>query len=57
MSYFDQNCKTELIVDASAVGLGAMLSQSSSTNGKEKQNIVAYASCTLDDVQSRYSQT
>ena len=33
-----------------------MLCQFKTVQGKEIQQIVAYASCTLDDVQSRYSQ-
>ncbi|XP_038063208.1 uncharacterized protein K02A2.6-like [Patiria miniata] len=49
MVYFDPRKPTDIIVDASPVGLGAMLSQ----DGK----IVSYASRTLSDVESRYSQT
>lgn len=49
MSYYDQNKSTEIVVDASPVGLGAILSQ----EGK----IVAYASRSLTQVEQRYSQT
>ena len=49
MSYFDPNKETMLIVDASPVGLAALLTQ----EGK----IIAYSSRALTDVESRYSQT
>ncbi|VDI71448.1 Hypothetical predicted protein [Mytilus galloprovincialis] len=49
MSYFDPNKETMLIVDASPVGLAGLLTQ----NGK----IIAYASRSLTDVETRYSQT
>ncbi|XP_063400348.1 uncharacterized protein K02A2.6-like [Mytilus trossulus] len=49
MSYFDPNKETMLIVDASPVGLAGLLIQ----NGK----IIAYASRSLTDVETRYSQT
>ena len=49
MAYFDPNKETQLIVDASPVGLGALLTQ----NGK----VIAYASRALSDVEKRYSQT
>jgi hypothetical protein len=49
MSYFDQNKPTEIIVDASPVGLAALLVQV----GK----VISYASRALSDVESRYSQT
>lgn len=49
MPYFDPKQPTELIVDASPVGLGAMLCQN-------KQPI-SYASKTLSDTETRYSQT
>ena len=49
MEYFDPRKPTELIVDASPVGLGAVLVQ----EGK----VVSYASKSLSDVESRYSQT
>ena len=49
IAYFDPNKETQLIVDASPVGLGALLTQ----NGK----VIAYASRALSDVEKRYSQT
>ena len=52
--YFDVNRNTELIVDASPVGLGAVLTQ------KDKAGelyIVEYASRKLADPETRYSQT
>jgi hypothetical protein len=49
MSYFDPDKETMLIVDASPVGLAALLTQ----EGK----IIAYSSRALTDVESRYSQT
>ena len=48
MAYFDPRKKTELIVDASPVGLGAVLCQ----EGK----VLQYASKSLSDVEGRYSQ-
>ncbi|KAL0158778.1 hypothetical protein M9458_046854, partial [Cirrhinus mrigala] len=53
MSYFDPTKDTELVVDASPVGLGAILSQMQ--NGQKC--IIAYASRALSDVEKRYSQT
>jgi hypothetical protein len=49
MVYFDQSKHSEVIVDASPVGVSAMLTQ----EGK----VVAYASRALTAVESRYSQT
>jgi hypothetical protein len=49
MSYCDPNKETMLIVDASPVGLAALLIQ--------EGNIIAYSSRALTDVESRYSQT
>ena len=49
MTYFDPGKKTEIVVDASPVGLGGILMQ----EGK----VVSYASCTLSEVEARYSQT
>ena len=53
-TYYDMNKHTELIVDASPVGLGAVLAQHDK-HGNSK--VVAYSSRTLTDVESRYSQT
>jgi hypothetical protein len=49
MAYFDPNKSTRVIVDASPVGLAALLTQ----NNK----IVSYASRALTSVEQRYSQT
>jgi len=54
MKYFNSSLKTELIVDASPVELGAILTQVIADGGT---NIVAYASRSLTDCESRYSQT
>ena len=55
MAYFDPSKETELTTDASPVGLSAILSQR--TPGSEDSKIVAYASRSLSDVETRYSQT
>ena len=52
LSYFNPKHETELVVDASPVGLAAILTQ---RTGK-KINIIAYSSRTLNDVETRYSQ-
>lgn len=49
MVYFDQNKLSEVLVDASPVGLGAILTQ----DGR----VVSYASRALTDMEQRYSQT
>lgn len=49
MAYFDPSKETELWVDASPVGLGAILCQ--------ENKIVAYARRSLSPVEQRYSQT
>ena len=54
MSYFDPKLKTELVVDASPVGLGAILTQIDTKSSQPR--IIAYASRALDAVQGRYSQ-
>lgn len=54
MSYFYPGRETELIVDASPVGLGAILCQK---DEKGVTYMVAYASRSLSDVERRYSQT
>ena len=53
VAHYNQAAETELKVDASAVGLGAILLQGSGDNVRP----VAYASRTLTDVERRYSQT
>ena len=49
IKYFDPKKDIEVITDASPVGLGAILVQN--------ENVVAYASRGLTDVETRYSQT
>ena len=55
-AYYNPAKHPELVVDASPVGLGAILAQK---DNKEDQGgkIVAYASRALTDVETRYSQT
>ena len=54
MAYFNPTAYTQVIVDASPVGLGAILTQEQS-DGSFKP--VIYASRSLTDVERRYSQT
>ena len=49
MTYFNPSLQIDILVDASPVGLGAIISQN--------QQPIAYASRALTDVESRYSQT
>ncbi|CAC5396188.1 unnamed protein product [Mytilus coruscus] len=53
-SFLDFNAETYVIVDASPVGLGAILSQKQSDGNFRP---VTFASRTLTDVEQRYSQT
>jgi hypothetical protein len=53
MGYFDPSKNTELHVDASPVGLGAILTQT--TPGKDDTKVMAYASRSLTPVESWYS--
>ena len=55
MSYFDINKETLIHVDASPVGLSAILSQRN--KGSTESHIMAYASKSLTDTEKRYSQT
>ena len=55
MNYFDVNKATEVTVDASPVGLSAILAQRDSPSSPP--NIVAYASRALTSTERRYSQT
>lgn len=55
MSYFDKDFLTILMVDASPVGLGAVLAQLNPLNKLDKR-LVAFASRLLTDVETRYSQ-
>ena len=54
-AYFDSDKPTEISVDASPVGLGAILAQSDPVTGNK--HVVAYASRSLTPVEQRYSQT
>ena len=49
MSYFDPKGEIEIILDASPVGLGAILTQDN--------KVLSYASRAVTEVESRYSQT
>ena len=53
-TYFDPSRKTELIADASPVGLGCVLIQK---DEEDTPYIIEFASRTLSDVEKRYSQT
>ena len=53
MKYFDPSLPTEVVVDASPFGLGAILTQ----RDNDKVYTIAYASRALTPVESRYSQT
>ena len=54
LSYFNTKFRTELIVDASPVGLGSILTQK---NSEDNINVVEYASRKLSETESRYSQS
>lgn len=53
LGYYDKNDKTQLIADASPVGLGAVLIQINDQGPR----IISYASKSLSDVEKRYAQT
>ena len=53
LAYFDPRKHSTIYVDASPVGLGAILTQSDG----DQQKIISYASKALTDVERRYSQT
>ena len=55
MHYFDTKKETLLTVDASPVGISAILSQKD--NGSDNSRVIAYASRALTPVEKRYSQT
>ena len=55
MAYFDTQKDTYITVDASPVGISAILSQK--TKGNDNEKVVSYASRALTDVEKRYSQT
>lgn len=54
MKYFNPSVRAELIVDASLVGLGPTRTLVTAHGG---QNLITYASHSLTDCESRYSQT
>ncbi|XP_062511800.1 uncharacterized protein K02A2.6-like [Corticium candelabrum] len=54
LAYFDHTARTQVIADASPVGLGAVLVQQQ-PNGSSRA--ICYASRTLTSVERRYSQT
>ena len=54
LAYYNPNYETELVVDASPVGLGAILTQ---VDDIGRSSVVAYASKALTPVEQRYSQT
>lgn len=53
LAYFDPEGKSQVIADASPVALGAVLIQST----KDGPRVISYASKSLSDVETRYSQT
>jgi transposase InsO family protein len=53
LGYFDKKAKTQVIADASPVGLGSVLVQIQ--HGEPR--VIRYASRSLSDVEKRYSQT
>ena len=53
LGYFDKDAPTEVIADASPVGLGAVLTQKQN-NGPR---VICYASSSLTDTERRHSQT
>ena len=55
MAYFDKDKVTCVTVDASPVGVSAILSQK--TKDKNNEKVVAYASRALTEVEKRFSQT
>ena len=57
MSYFDKTKETFVVVDASPVGISAILSQKPRNCDTTNQQIIAYASRALTDTEKRYSQT
>ena len=55
MAYFDTKKDTYIRVDASPVGISAILSQK--TKDKDDEKVITYASRALTAVKKRYSQT
>ena len=56
ISYFNPALKSEIIVDASPVGLGVVFCQYDPEKPNSTRAIVQYASRTLSEVETRYSQ-
>ena len=54
VEYFDVNLDTELIVDASPIGIAGILTQRGSD---DRVRIIEYASRPLTETEQRYSQT
>jgi hypothetical protein len=54
LAFYDTANQTEVIVDASPVGVGAILSQTAADTGHRRP--IAFASRALSDVEQRYSQ-
>ena len=54
LAYFDPSLETEVVVDASPMGLGGILLQ---VNTRQEKQVIAYASKALSPTESRYSQT
>ena len=55
LSFFNTKWLTQVICDASPVGLGGVLGQTNPENKKER-TVVMYISRLLKDVETRYSQ-
>lgn len=55
IAFFNKRWNTELVVDASPVGLGAVLQQRTPTDAGDVR-IVCFASKLLSDTERRYSQ-
>ncbi|XP_046581664.1 uncharacterized protein K02A2.6-like [Haliotis rubra] len=53
LGYFDKNAPTQVIADASPVGIGAVLVQEQ----RGVHRVISYASKSLSDIERRYSQT
>ncbi|CAB4008236.1 Hypothetical predicted protein, partial [Paramuricea clavata] len=55
LTYFQPSLDTELLVDASPIGIGAILTQKENS-ANSTTRVIYYASRTLSDVEKRYSQ-
>ena len=53
LAYYQVDCRTRIVADASPVSLGAVLTQEQ----KGEWRVISYASRSLTDVERRYSQT